>query len=58
MYRFKQLTGPKLSLRNYNTQIGKILAGVKVMNKLIGRGMPVSQPVEWSQWVGERLSSF
>lgn len=31
MYRFKQLIGPKLSLRNYNVQVGEILAGVKVM---------------------------
>ncbi|HCW4178813.1 TPA: IS5/IS1182 family transposase, partial [Acinetobacter baumannii] len=34
-----------LSLRNYNAQVGEILAGVKVMNKLIGLGMPVRQPV-------------
>ena len=33
MYRFKQLIGPKLSLRSYNAQVGEILAGVKVMNK-------------------------
>ncbi|EPW3355771.1 IS5 family transposase, partial [Acinetobacter baumannii] len=45
MYRFKQLIGPTLSLRNYNAQVGEILAGVKVMNKLIGLGMPVRQPV-------------
>ncbi|HCQ7758240.1 TPA: hypothetical protein OL846_005306, partial [Citrobacter sedlakii] len=32
-------------LRNYNAQVGEILAGVKVMNKLIGLGMPVRQPV-------------
>ncbi len=38
MYRFKQLIGPTLSLRNYNAQVGEILAGVKVMNKLIGLG--------------------
>ncbi|WP_264787301.1 hypothetical protein [Aeromonas caviae] len=29
----------------YNAQVGEILAGVKVMNKLIGLGMPVRQPV-------------
>ena len=45
MYRFKQIIGPKLSLRNYNAQMGEILADVKVMNKLIGLGMPVRQPV-------------
>ena len=58
MYRFKQLIGPTLSLRNYNAQVGEITAGVKVMNKLIGLGMPVRQPVnEWYQRVGERPSS-
>ncbi|MCX9134883.1 IS5/IS1182 family transposase, partial [Aeromonas veronii] len=45
MYRFKQLIGPKLSLRNYNVQVGESLAGVKVMKKLIGPGMPARQPV-------------
>jgi len=45
MYRFKPLIGPKLSLRNYNAQVGEILAGVKVMNKVIGLGMPVRQLV-------------
>lgn len=45
MYRFKQLIGPKLSLCSYNAQVGEILAGVKVMNKLIGLGMPARQPV-------------
>ncbi|WP_421204104.1 IS5 family transposase [Aeromonas enteropelogenes] len=45
MYRFKQLIGPKLSLRNYNAQVSELLAGVKVMNKLTGLGMPVRQPV-------------
>ena len=43
MYRFKQLIGPKLSLRSYNAQVGEILAGVKVMNKVIGLGMPIRQ---------------
>ncbi|SIQ70068.1 hypothetical protein SAMN05880558_1056 [Aeromonas sp. RU39B] len=45
MYRFKQLTGPKLSLRDYNAQVGEIMASVKVMNKLTGPGMPFRQPV-------------
>ena len=44
-HQFKHLIRPKLSLRNYNAQVGEILAGVKVMNKLIGLGMPVRQPV-------------
>lgn len=39
-----RIHGPKLSLRSYNAQVGEILAGVKVMNKVIGLGMPVRQP--------------
>jgi len=58
MYRFKQLIGPKLSLRDYNAQVGETLAGVKVMNKMIGLGMPVRQPVNnQCNPAGDRLSS-
>ena len=46
MYRSKQLIGSKLSLRNYNAQVGEALAGVKAMNKMIGLGMPVRQRVK------------
>jgi putative protease len=45
MYRYKQLISPKLSLRNHNGQVGEMLAGVKVLNKVIGLGMPVRQPL-------------
>ena len=45
MYRYKQLISPKLSLRNLNAQVGEMLAGVKVLNKVIGLGMPVRQPL-------------
>jgi hypothetical protein len=45
MYRYKQLISDKLSLRNYNAQVGEVLSGVKVMNKVIGLGMPVRQAV-------------
>ena len=45
MYRFKQLISAKLSLRNYNAQVGEVLAGVKAMNKMTGLGMPVRQQV-------------
>ncbi|MCE9688266.1 IS5 family transposase, partial [Shewanella sp. AS16] len=45
MYRYKQLISPKLSLRDYNAQVGEALAGVKAMNKVIGLGMPVRQVV-------------
>ena len=41
MYRYKQLISPKLSLRNYNAQVGGALAGVKAMNKVIGIGIPI-----------------
>ena len=43
MSRYKQLLSPPLSQRKYNGQVGEILAGVKVMNKVIGLGMPVRQ---------------
>ncbi|QGS48980.1 IS5-like element ISSpu14 family transposase [Shewanella putrefaciens] len=43
MYRYKQLISSKLSLRDYNAQVGEALAGVKAMNKVIGLGMPVRQ---------------
>jgi hypothetical protein len=45
MYRYKQLNSDKLSLRNYNAQVGEALAGVKVMNKVIGLGIPLLQAV-------------
>ncbi|WP_341501461.1 IS5 family transposase [Gallaecimonas sp. GXIMD4217] len=45
MSRYKQLIGPKLSLRDYNGQVAEALAGVKVMNKVIGLGMPERQQV-------------
>jgi hypothetical protein len=41
MYQYKQLINPKLSLRDYNAQVGEALAGVKAMNKVIGLGMPI-----------------
>lgn len=45
MYRYKQLISPKLSLRDYNGQVGEALAGVKVINKVIRLGMPIRQSV-------------
>lgn len=41
MYRYKQLVSPKLSLRDYNAQVGEALAGVKAINKVIELGMPI-----------------
>ncbi len=34
MYRFKQLLAGKISLRNYNGQVGEIMPYVCAMNKL------------------------
>jgi len=39
MYRYKQLICPKLSLRDYNAQVGEALAGVKPTNKVIPIGL-------------------
>jgi Transposase DDE domain len=41
--RYKHL--PDLSLRDYNAQVGEMLAGVKLLNKLTALGMPVRQPI-------------
>ncbi|MDF4405414.1 IS5 family transposase [Vibrio parahaemolyticus] len=40
MYRVKQLLGGKLSLRDYNAQVGESYAMIKALNKLTGLGMP------------------
>ncbi len=40
MHRVKQLLGGKLSLRNYNAQVGEAYAMIKALNKLTGLGMP------------------
>ncbi|MCV6022400.1 IS5/IS1182 family transposase, partial [Escherichia coli] len=34
MYRVKQLLGGRLSLRNYNAQVGETYAMIKALNKL------------------------
>ncbi len=44
MSRFKQLMTGKVSLRNYNGQVGELMAYVKVINKLNGLGLPVRKP--------------
>ncbi len=41
MYRFKQL---KISLRNYNVQVGEVMAYVSAINKLNTLGLPVRKP--------------
>ncbi|KOE76355.1 hypothetical protein ACS87_13405 [Vibrio parahaemolyticus] len=43
MYRVKPLLGGKLSLRNYNAQVGETYAMIKALNKLTGLGMPETQ---------------
>ncbi|PCS23940.1 Mobile element protein (plasmid) [Candidatus Enterovibrio escicola] len=35
MFRYKQLLNPKITLRDYNAQVGEALANMKVMNKVI-----------------------
>ena len=38
MYRYRQLISPTQNLRNHNAQVAEMLAGVKVLNKVIGLG--------------------
>lgn len=45
MYRYKQLINDKLSLRDYNGQVGEILSGVWALNKICTLGMPVRQEI-------------
>ncbi|MDF4876476.1 IS5 family transposase, partial [Vibrio parahaemolyticus] len=45
LYRVKQLLGGRLSLRNYNAQVGETYAMIKALNKLTGLGMPETQCV-------------
>lgn len=45
MYRVKQLLGGRLSLKNYNAQVGETYAMIKALNKLTGLGMPETQCV-------------
>ncbi|EOG5907671.1 IS3 family transposase [Vibrio vulnificus] len=40
MHRVKQLLGGRLSLGNYNAQVGETYAMIKALNKLTGLGMP------------------
>lgn len=40
MYPVKQLLSGRLSLRNYNAQLGETYAMTKALNKLTGLGMP------------------
>ena len=44
MYRFKQLLAGKISLRNYNGQVGEAMVYVCAMNKLNALGLPVRKP--------------
>ncbi|MEZ8368065.1 hypothetical protein AB6C94_01310, partial [Vibrio splendidus] len=53
MYRVKQLLGGRLSLRNYNAQVGETYAMIKALNKLTGLGMPeVVLTKKQAKWVG------
>jgi hypothetical protein len=44
MYRFKQLMAEKISLRNYNGQVGEVMAYMSAMDKLNTLGLHVRQP--------------
>ncbi|GMQ48323.1 hypothetical protein VB10N_33220 [Vibrio sp. 10N] len=44
MYRVKQLLGGRLSLRNYNAQVGETYAMIKALNKLTGLGYAKDLP--------------
>ncbi|MDO6706334.1 IS5 family transposase [Photobacterium sp. 1_MG-2023] len=46
MSRYKTLISPELTLRNYDAQVGEVLANVKAINKVIRLGMPVSYRVD------------
>lgn len=43
IYRFKQLLAGKISLRNYNGQVGEVMTYVSAINKLNTLGLPVSK---------------
>jgi len=45
MYRYKQLISGKVSLRNYNGQVGEILSGVWALNKISSLAMPERQEI-------------
>jgi hypothetical protein len=45
MYRYKQLISGKVSLRNYNGQVGEILSGVWALNKISSLGTPERQEI-------------
>ncbi|CAJ1821016.1 hypothetical protein KGEDBEEJ_01617 [Aeromonas hydrophila] len=44
MYRFKKLLAEKISLRNYNAQVGEVIAYVSTINKLNTLGLPARKP--------------
>ena len=44
MYRFKQLLAGKIRLRNYNGQVGEVMAYVCAMNKLNTLGLHARKP--------------
>jgi len=39
-HRYKALTSGTLSLRCFSAQVGEALANIKIVNKVIGLGMP------------------
>ncbi|PMO18370.1 hypothetical protein BCT15_22085 [Vibrio splendidus] len=45
-YRVKQLLGGRLSLRNYNAQVGETYVMIKALNKLTGLDMPETYRID------------
>ncbi|WP_150138152.1 hypothetical protein [Candidatus Enterovibrio escicola] len=41
LFRYKQFLSPKLTLRDYNAQVGEAMANMKAINKVIRFDMPV-----------------
>lgn len=42
MFRIKTLLGGHLSLRNYDAQVGEVMAMVKALNRMTSLAMPTS----------------
>ncbi|PCS22087.1 Mobile element protein (plasmid) [Candidatus Enterovibrio escicola] len=45
LFHYKQLLSSKLTLRDYNAQVGEVLANMKAMNKFIRLRIPVRQQI-------------
>ncbi|WP_150138583.1 hypothetical protein [Candidatus Enterovibrio escicola] len=43
IFRYKQLPNTKLTLSDYNTQVGVALVNMQAMNKVLRLGIPIRQ---------------